>query len=91
MNSNRPGELRWITTGSHGGDWYVDQAAGSPLAGSLVGVRWDSLPPAAAIADFPADTGAPAAPAGFLVMFCFPGRIRRQKRPRPANNGRYPL
>ena len=40
------------------GDWYVDPPPASPLAGSLAGVAWDSLPPAAGLTELPADSAA---------------------------------
>jgi hypothetical protein len=54
-----PGALLvWPTTGGRDGDWYVDPPPASPLAGYLAGIFWDSLPPASAVADLPADSAA---------------------------------
>jgi hypothetical protein len=39
-------QLVWETAGAQPGDWYVDAAPASPLAGALAGIGWDSLPPA---------------------------------------------
>jgi hypothetical protein len=44
-----PAMLRWPTVGGEPGDWYVDPPLASALAAGLVGVAWDSLPPAAAV------------------------------------------
>jgi hypothetical protein len=43
-------ELRWASAEGQPGDWYVDAAPASPLAGALAGIAWDSLPPAASAA-----------------------------------------
>ena len=43
--------LTWPTQRGQDGDWYVQPPEPSPLAGALAGVAWDSLPPAAAVAD----------------------------------------
>ena len=43
--------LTWPTQRGQDGDWYVQPPEPSPLAGALTGVAWDSLPPAAAVAD----------------------------------------
>ena len=54
-----PGALLvWPTTGGRDGDWYVDPPPASPLAGYLAGIFWDSLPPASAVSDLPADSAA---------------------------------
>ena len=52
--------LVWPDTRRLDGDWYVDAAGPSPLAGALAGVAWDSLPPLTSLADLPAspDSGA---------------------------------
>ena len=50
--------LVWPTSGGRDGDWYVGPPPASPLAGYLAGIPWDSLPPASAVADLPADTTA---------------------------------
>ena len=46
--------LVWPDTRRLEGDWYVDAAGPSPLAGALAGVAWDSLPPLTSLADLPA-------------------------------------
>jgi len=43
--------LTWSTQRGQDGDWYVQPPEPSPLAGTLAGVAWDSLPPAAAVSD----------------------------------------
>jgi len=53
----RAGLIVWPLTGERAGDWYVDPPPASPLAGALAGIAWDSLPPALALADLPADSG----------------------------------
>jgi hypothetical protein len=52
------GVLVWPTAGGRDGDWYVAGAPPSPLAGDLAGIPWDSLPPATAVIDLPADSAA---------------------------------
>jgi hypothetical protein len=47
----------WPLAVARPGEWYVDPPPASPLAGSLAGVAWDSLPPAAGLAELAADTG----------------------------------
>jgi hypothetical protein len=54
----RSGVLLWPLTAARDGDWYVDPPPASLLAGSLAGVAWDSLPPAAGLTDLPADSAA---------------------------------
>jgi hypothetical protein len=53
----RAGLIVWPLTAERAGDWYVDPPPASPLAGALAGIAWDSLPPALALADLPADSG----------------------------------
>ena len=50
------GLLVWPTSGGRDGDWYVGPPPASPLAGYLAGIAWDSLPPASAVMELPADT-----------------------------------
>jgi len=52
------GLLVWPTSGGRDGDWYVGTPPASPLAGYLAGIPWDSLPPASAVMELPADTTA---------------------------------
>ena len=54
----RTGLIWWPATGTSAGDWYVDPPPASPLAGSLAGVTWDSLPPATAVTEQPTGAGA---------------------------------
>ncbi len=54
----RTGLIWWPLTGTSAGDWYVDPPPASPLAGSLAGVTWDSLPPASAVTEQPVGAGA---------------------------------
>jgi hypothetical protein len=52
----RAGVLTWPLAAARPGDWYVDPPPASALAGSLAGVAWDSLPPAAGLTELPADS-----------------------------------
>jgi hypothetical protein len=54
----RVATLAWPTAapGAREGDWYVDPPPGSPIAGALAGVRWDSLPPLTAVAELDLDS-----------------------------------
>jgi len=52
----RGGFILWPITTARPGDWYVDPPPASALAGALAGVNWDSLPPAAGVADLPVDS-----------------------------------
>jgi hypothetical protein len=70
----RAGLIVWPLTAERAGDWYVDPPPASPLAGALAGVAWDSLPPAAALADLPADSGG---------MVLLTARLARRGSPRP--------
>jgi hypothetical protein len=45
--------LVWPTARGQPGDWYVERPPPSPLAAALVGIAWDSLPPAASVGDAP--------------------------------------
>ncbi|HVH69460.1 MAG TPA: hypothetical protein VM716_16465 [Gemmatimonadales bacterium] len=46
--------LRWPDTRRLDGDWYVEPTPpASPLAASLAGIAWDSLPPLTSVADLP--------------------------------------
>ena len=51
------GVVWWPAAGASTGDWYVDPPPASPLAGTLAGVAWDSLPPATGVTELsgPAD------------------------------------
>src|SRR5205823_10343030 len=46
-NARGRATLVWSTEGQIG-DWYVERPPASPLAGTLSGIVWDSLPPATA-------------------------------------------
>ncbi len=70
----RSGIVRWALTTARPGDWYVDPPPASPLAGSLAGVAWDSLPPAAALTELPVDSAA-------IVLLT--ARLGRRGSPRP--------
>ena len=70
----RSGVLLWPLTTARAGDWYVDPPPPSPLAGSLAGVAWDSLPPAAGLTELPADSEA-------TVLLT--ARLGRRGSPRP--------
>jgi hypothetical protein len=54
----RSGVLSWPLSAARDGDWYVDPPPASLLAGSLAGVAWDSLPPAAGLSELPGDSAA---------------------------------
>src|SRR3989442_84097 len=43
-----PSLLSWPTVGGVPGDWYVEPPPPSPVAAALVGIPWDSVPPATA-------------------------------------------
>ena len=47
-SATRGARLLWPTNGQ-GGDWYVERPVSSPFTPALVGVLWDSLPPATAV------------------------------------------
>jgi hypothetical protein len=70
----RPGVIVWSLGEGRAGDWYVDVPPGSPLAGGLAGIMWDSLPPATALVDIPADS------AGVVLLTA---RLARRGVPRP--------
>jgi hypothetical protein len=70
----RAGLIVWPLTAERAGDWYVDPPPASPLAGALAGIAWDSLPPALALADLPADSGG---------MVLLTARVARRGSPRP--------
>jgi hypothetical protein len=70
----RAGLIVWPLAAERAGDWYVDPPPASPLAGALAGIAWDSLPPAAALADLPTDSGA---------MVLLTARLARRGSPRP--------
>lgn len=59
----RAATLAWPTgtQNAREGDWYVDPPPGSPLAGALAGIRWDSLPPLNAMTDVDLDSTSVAA------------------------------
>jgi hypothetical protein len=50
--------LTWASGVGESGDWYVEPPGPSPIAGALAGIPWDSLPPVAAVAEVPRDSGA---------------------------------
>src|SRR3989442_927323 len=43
-----PSLLSWPTVGGVAGDWYVEPPPPSPVAAAVVGIPWDSVPPATA-------------------------------------------
>ena len=49
--------LVWPTARSQPGDWYVERPPPSPLTAALLGIAWDSLPPAVGVGDVPRDSG----------------------------------
>jgi hypothetical protein len=70
----RSGLIVWPLAAERAGDWYVDPPPASPLAGALAGIAWDSLPPAAALADLPTDSG---------TTVLLTARLARRGSPRP--------
>jgi hypothetical protein len=70
----RGGFVLWPITAAGPGDWYVDPPPVSALAGALAGVNWDSLPPAAGVADLAVDSSA-------TVLLT--ARLGRRGAPRP--------
>jgi hypothetical protein len=56
------------------GDWYVQPPGPSPLAATLAGVAWDSLPPVTGLVELPPDSAAVVALAA---------RLGRRGTPRP--------
>ena len=50
--------LDWPTARGQTGDWYVEPPPPSPLTAALVGIAWDSLPPALAAGEPPRDSAA---------------------------------
>jgi hypothetical protein len=66
--------LVWSTERGQSGDWYVEPPPASPLTGALAGVQWDSLPPAASVADAPRDSGR---------VTVLTARLARRGSPRP--------
>jgi hypothetical protein len=68
-------QLVWPSGRGQPGDWYLDRPAASPLAGGLVGIPWDSLPPALSAGEAPAahDSG---------VMTALTARLARRGAPR---------
>lgn len=70
----RAGVVTWPLATARSGDWYVDQPPVSPLAGALVGVAWDSLPPASGLTELAADSTA-------TVLLT--ARLGRRGTPRP--------
>lgn len=63
--------------GRQDGDWYVQPPGPSPLATALAGVAWDSLPPAASLAD------AASQPDSSAVV-ALTARLARRGPPRPV-------
>jgi hypothetical protein len=66
--------LVWPLARRQDGDWYVEPAGPSPLAGALAGVAWDSLPPATWLSGLTPD------PAATVVLTA---RLARRGAPRP--------
>jgi len=72
--------LLWPATGAGGrqdGDWYVQPPGPSPLATALAGVAWDSLPPAASLADAASQPDSSA-------LVALTARLARRGPPRPV-------
>ena len=68
--------LLWPVAGRQDGDWYVQPPGPSPLATALAGVAWDSLPPAASLAD--------AAQIDSSALVALTARLARRGPPRPV-------
>jgi len=66
--------LLWPLTQRQDGDWYVQPPDASPLAGTLAGIAWDSLPPASSLAELVPDSSATVA---------LTARLARRGAPRP--------
>ncbi len=66
--------LSWPTARGQDGDWYVQPPGPSSLAGALAGIAWDSLPPAASLADLTPDSSA---------VVVLTARLARRGPPRP--------
>jgi hypothetical protein len=67
--------ILWPTLGGQPGDWYLDRPLPSPLAPSLAGLAWDSLPPAGALQPPPRDS------AGVVALAA---RLARRGRAQPV-------
>ena len=67
--------MLWPTTSRLDGDWYVQPPGSSSLATALAGVAWDSLPPAASLAELPIDSSA---------LVALTARLARRGPPRPV-------
>jgi hypothetical protein len=69
--------LVWPTTRGLPGDWYVERPPPSPLTAGLVGIAWDSLPPAVSVGDalLPRDSG---------LVTVLTARLARRGAPRPV-------
>lgn len=67
--------MLWPTTSRLDGDWYVQPPGASSLATALAGVAWDSLPPAASLAELPIDSSA---------IVTLTARLARRGPPRPV-------
>jgi len=67
--------MLWPTTSRLDGDWYVQPPGPSSLATALAGVAWDSLPPAASLAELPSDS---------LSTVALTARLARRGPPRPV-------
>ena len=67
--------LLWPGTQRLEGDWYVQppSSGSSPLADALAGLAWDSLPPAASLAELAPDSG---------TMVALAARLARRGPPR---------
>jgi hypothetical protein len=74
-----PRQLLWETADGQPGDWYIDAAPASPLAGGLAGIAWDSLPPATR-AGPPSFTGDSAA----TTLTILTARLARRGPARPV-------
>jgi len=72
--SRNAARLIWPGAGQ-AGDWYVERPPGSPIAGALSGVAWDSLPPASA--------AGPAAARDSGTVVALTARLARRGAARP--------
>ena len=72
-------QLVWPSGRGQAGDWYLDRPLASPLTGELVGIAWDSLPPAVSLAEPPASSS----PQDSGVVTALTARLARRGAPRP--------
>jgi hypothetical protein len=74
-------QLVWPSGRGQPGDWYLDRPPASPIAGELMGIAWDSLPPAVSAGEPPA-ARAPSAAQDSGVVTALTARLARRGAPR---------